>query len=170
MSWQEKAKRLAEGKWIRFSVEQPLIEITFCGEPNEVTKTVQQGDRKGETYTQMSFPVRVDEADRILEPNKSLLRQIVAEDEIESIIGRTVLIKCLDLKSMREWSIRPMGKQADVTRTWKEDDKEQFKEKVAEHQEKEKRKRTRKPKAISEEVMNVEDDQSESQADGEPES
>jgi hypothetical protein len=170
MSWQEKAKKLAEGKWIRFSAEQPLIEITFCGEPNEVTKTVQQGDRKGETYIQMSFPVRVDEADRILEPNKSLLRQIVAEDEIESIIGRTVLIKCLDLKSMREWSIRPMGKQADVTRTWAGEDKDKDKAKFMEGVEQQKKKRTRKPKTMPEEVPNVENDQSENQADGEQES
>jgi len=92
------------------------------------------------------------------------------EDDIESIFGRTLLIKCLDLATFRNWSIRPIGRQADVTRTWTEDDRDKAKFMEGVEQQKEMKKRTRKPKVEPEEVADVQDDQSKNQANGEPES
>jgi hypothetical protein len=118
----------------------------------------------------MSFEVRIDGEDKVLEPNRSLLTQLMDEDDIEPIFGRTLLIKCLDLATFRNWSIRPVGRQVDVTRTWTGEDKDKDKDKFMEGIEQQKKKRTRKPRVAPEEVPNVQDDQSESQADGEQES
>jgi len=170
MSWKEEGRKIAEGKWIRFTAATPSREITFVGEPTQVTKVSQSGPGKGETYKRMSFPVTVDGENKLLEPNISLLNQLMDEDDIEPLLGRTLLIKCLDLEGKRNWAIRPIGRQADVTRTWAEDDKEKDKAKFMEGVEQQKKKRTRKPKVEPEEVADVQDDQSESQADGEPES
>jgi hypothetical protein len=170
MSWQEEGRKLAEGKWVRFTPEKPARTLTFVEEPKKVKKEVQQGERKGEKFEQLSFPVEEDGESRVLEPNRSLLTQLLDEDNIESIVGRTFFIKCLDLTSKRNWSIRPVGKQADVTRTWTGEDKDTDKAKFMEGVEQKKKKRTRKPKVEPEEVADVQDDQSQSQADGEPES
>lgn len=169
MSWKEEGRKLVEGRWIRFTAAQPSRETTFLGEPTKVTKTVQQGERKGEKYVQMSFLVRVDGEEKVLEPNRSLLTQLMDEDDIEPIVGRTLLIKCLDLVAFRNWSIRPIGRQSDVERSWAGDSKEQFKEKVAEHVATEKKKRTRKSKIVLEEVTDGQANEGENEVDGEPE-
>lgn len=80
MAWRDKARKVAAGKWIKFDAQNLMWEIYFKEDPTEVKKTVVQGDRKGEEYSEMSFPVVVDGEDRILEPNKSLLRQLLDED------------------------------------------------------------------------------------------
>lgn len=49
--------------------------------------------------------------------------------EVSPIIGRTLVIKCIDLKTMRQWSIRSVGQQAEVTRTWADEDEPERKKK-----------------------------------------
>ena len=103
--WRGKAKKMMQGKWIRFDAETPAWTLTFEGEPQVVEKTAQTGPNKGEAYEQMSFPVSVDGEPKLLEPNRSLLAYIVDEDTQEDIIGRSFIIKCLDLKGKRQWKM-----------------------------------------------------------------
>lgn len=105
MSWQSKAKKMARGKWVRFDANEPIHTILFTGEPQIVEKTSTIGNRKGEKYEQLSFPVEEDGEDRILEPNMSLLRLLLEEEEEEPIVGRKFKIKCLDVQNKREWKI-----------------------------------------------------------------
>ena len=104
-NWRKKGKKLAQGKWIRFDESSPKWIVTFVGEPTVVEKTAQSGPNAGEKYEVMSFPVEVDGEDKILEPNRSLLLVMMDEDEDEEIIGRTFMIKCLDLKNKRSWKM-----------------------------------------------------------------
>ena len=94
--WVKKGKKIAAGKWLRFDADTPKHVVTFVGEPEVVTKVSQMGPSKGEEYEQLSFPVEEEGDAKILEPNKSLLRLLIEEEEDESIIGRTFEIKCLD--------------------------------------------------------------------------
>lgn len=105
-NWRDKAKRIAAGRWVRFDAQNPQYTVLFIAEPTEVTKTSQQGPSAGEKYKQMSFPVVVDGDERILEPNKSLLTQLIAEDEEEAIIGQELIIKCLNPEKKTQWRIR----------------------------------------------------------------
>ena len=104
-NWRKDAKKLMAGRWVRFDAETPEIIVTFEGEPQIVTKTAQTGNNKGEEYQQLSFPVSVDGEPKLLEPNRSLLAYIVEEDTQEEVIGRTFKIKCLDLKTKRQWKM-----------------------------------------------------------------
>jgi hypothetical protein len=104
-NWRKKAKKLTQGKWIRFDESTPKWIVTFVGEPTVVEKTVQSGPNAGEKYEVMSFPVEVDGEDKILEPNRSLLLVMSDEDEDDEILGKTFLIKCLDLKNKRSWKM-----------------------------------------------------------------
>lgn len=104
-NWRKKAKKLTQGKWIRFDESTPKWVVTFVGEPTVVEKTAQTGPNAGEKYEVMSFPVEVDGEDKILEPNRSLLLVMSDEDEDDEIIGKTFLIKCLDLKNKRSWKM-----------------------------------------------------------------
>ena len=126
--WKAKAKKMMQGKWIRFDAETPAWTVTFEDEPEVVTKTAQTGPNKGETYEQMSFPVSVEGEPKLLEPNRSLLAYIVDEDTQEDIIGRSFIIKCLDLKGKRQWK---MTEGAGDKPNWtgkKQSDKEEEKE------------------------------------------
>lgn len=120
MSWKQEAKKIAAGKWIKFDASNPTHVLEFVGEPVKVQKESKQPGREGEKYFQMSFPVVEEEEDRVLEPNKSLLTQIISEDDMESIMGRTFMIKCLDPGTNRNWMIRPVGSQQTATRQWSE--------------------------------------------------
>lgn len=111
MSWQKTAKEMAKGKWIKFDAESPNHTITFLSEPTVVTKESKIQGKEGETYEVMSFPVEEEGKDRILEPNKSLLRLIVEEDSEESIMGRTFLVKCLDVVRKQQWKIREVASE-----------------------------------------------------------
>jgi hypothetical protein len=154
MSWQDEAKKIAAGKWLRFEAQTPEHVVTFVGEPKKIEKEGTQGDNKGVKYWQMQFPVEVDDEPKFLEPNKSLLNQLLEEDHEESIIGATFRIKCINLTTKREWKVKRLGAQATVSRTWDGEDKE--KEKFMEKAGITKEKRTKKPKAPKEGVA-VED-------------
>ena len=106
MGWTTKAKKIAAGKWVRFDAANPQHVVTFIGEPEEVEKESQQGPTKGEKYKQMSFPVLVDGEEKKLEPNRSLLVQLIEEDEEEAIIGAEFLIKCLNPDKKTQWKLR----------------------------------------------------------------
>ena len=108
--WRKQAKKLMTGKWLKFDAENPAWTVTFQGEPQVVTKTAQQGPNAGEEYQQMSFPVEVNGEPKLLEPNRSLLAYIMDEDSTEDIIGKTFLIKCLDLKGKRQWKMIEQGR------------------------------------------------------------
>jgi len=105
-SWTAKAKKIAAGKWVRFDAANPQMVVTFVGEPEEVEKESQQGPTKGEKYKQMSFPVLVEGEEKRLEPNRSLLVQLIEEDEEEPIIGAAFLIKCLNPDKKTQWKLR----------------------------------------------------------------
>ena len=137
--WRKQAKKLMTGKWLKFDAENPAWTVTFQGEPQVVDKTAQQGPNAGEVYQQMSFPVEVNEEPRLLEPNRSLLAYIMDEDSTEDIMGRTFLIKCLDLKGKRQWKMIEQGRGVAST-SWAGEKKPQ-----AEAEEPEKPKK--KPKA-----------------------
>ena len=103
--WRKQAKKLMAGKWVKFDPENPSHVITFRSEPNVIEKTAQTGPSAGETYQQLSFPVECDGEPKLLEPNRSLLAYIMDEDATEDVIGRTFIIKCMDLKSKRQWKM-----------------------------------------------------------------
>ena len=103
--WRKQAKKLMSGKWVKFDPENPSHVITFQAEPTVIEKTAQTGPSAGETYQQLSFPVECDGEPKLLEPNRSLLAYIMDEDSSEDIIGRTFIIKCMDLKSKRQWKM-----------------------------------------------------------------
>jgi hypothetical protein len=125
MSWQQEAKKIAAGKWIKFDSENIIHIVTFEGEPERKEKISTIKGKEGEKYYQMAFPVTEDGEDRILEPNASLLRQIIAEDEVESIMGRSIMIKLLDPQKKQNWMLRPVGEQKSVTRSWSGDEKKE---------------------------------------------
>lgn len=106
MGWTKEAKKLAAGKWIRFDAANPQHVVTFIGEPSKVEKVSQMGPSKGEVYYQMSFPVLLEGDEKILEPNRSLLTQLIEEDEEQSIIGAEFLIKCLNPEKKTQWKLR----------------------------------------------------------------
>lgn len=106
MGWTKEAKKLAAGKWIKFDAANPQHVVTFIGEPTKVEKVSQMGPSKGEVYYQMSFPVLVEGDEKILEPNRSLLTQLIEEDEEQSIIGAEFLIKCLNPEKKTQWKLR----------------------------------------------------------------
>lgn len=106
MAWTKEAKKLAAGKWIKFDAANPQHVVTFIGEPTKVEKVSQMGPTKGEVYYQMSFPVLVEGDEKILEPNRSLLTQLIEEDEEQSIIGAEFLIKCLNPEKKTQWKLR----------------------------------------------------------------
>ena len=103
--WRKQAKKLMSGKWVKFDPENPSHVITFQTEPNIIEKTAQTGPSAGETYQQLSFPVECDGEPKLLEPNRSLLAYIMDEDSTEDIMGRTFIIKCMDLKTKRQWKM-----------------------------------------------------------------
>lgn len=105
-NWTKSAKKIAAGKWIRFDAQNPQHTLMFVGEPQVVEKVSQMGPNKGEKYSQMSFPVLLDGEEKILEPNRSLLTQLIEEDEEETIIGAELLIKCLNPEKKTQWKIR----------------------------------------------------------------
>ena len=105
-NWTKEAKKVAAGKWIRFDSQQQSHVLTFYAEPTKVTKVSQMGPTKGEEYTQMSFPVLLEGEEKILEPNRSLLTQLIEEDEESPIIGAELLIKCLNPEKKTQWKIR----------------------------------------------------------------
>ena len=105
-NWTKEAKKVAAGKWIKFDSQQPSHVLTFYAEPTKVTKVSQMGPTKGEEYTQMSFPVLLDGEEKVLEPNRSLLTQLIEEDEESPIIGAELLIKCLNPEKKTQWKIR----------------------------------------------------------------
>ena len=105
-NWTKEAKKVAAGKWIKFDSANPSHVLVFYAEPTKVTKISQMGPSKGEEYTQMSFPVLLEGEEKILEPNRSLLTQLIEEDEESPIIGAELLIKCLNPEKKTQWKIR----------------------------------------------------------------
>lgn len=170
-NWREKGKKLSEGKWIRFDAANNVRIITFIGEPEVIEKTVSQGDRKGEKYEVLSFPVEVDGEDKILEPNRSLLKLLMDEDEDESIIGGTYRIKAIDAPTNKTWKINRVADNPLEESTKKkkkpepEDDDDEEKEKAIEKAKakekakfkKEVEKRTKARKAKKEEATEEEE-------------
>ncbi len=177
MSWQDEAKKIAAGKWLRFDAQTPEHVVTFVGEPKKIEKEGTQGDNKGVKYWQMQFPVEVDDEPKFLEPNKSLLNQLLEEDKEESIMGATFRIKCINVTTKREWKVKRLGAQTSVSRTWNgndgnkdedvgDDPASQIIKKMHEDKQKEKfmekagitkEKRAKKPKAPKEDVPVADD-------------
>lgn len=122
-NWTKQAKKVAAGKWIRFDAQNPQYTLLFLGEPQVVEKISQMGPSKGEKYTQMSFPVLCDGDEKILEPNRSLLTQLIEEDEEETIIGAELLIKCLNPEKKTQWKIRRIAGSHEDIQTWKKQKK-----------------------------------------------
>lgn len=120
MSWERDAEGIAEGRWVKFTAGKPDRIIEFVGEPTKVKKESTIKGKEGEIYFMMSFPVLVDDEEKLLEPNKSLLTQLLAENKIEPIVGRSLRIICLDPPTNKNWMIRPVGTQQTATRQWSE--------------------------------------------------
>ena len=107
MGWTKQAKKDAVGKWIKFDEEHPSWTCLFLGDPKIVEKISTMGERKGEAYNAYEFPVEVEGEEKVLSvTQRSLLRQLIEEEEEEPLPGRTLTIKCLDLKTKKEWKIR----------------------------------------------------------------
>lgn len=125
MSWTRQAKKDAVGKWIKFDEEHPSWTMTFTGDPAIVDKVSTMGDRKGEHYNAYEFPVIVDGEEKILSvTQRSLLRQLIEEEEEEPLPGRTLTIKCLDIKTKKEWKIREVKGENNISRDWAAKDKD----------------------------------------------
>lgn len=151
--WRNKAEKLAKGRWIRFSAEEPTHEITFMGEPTEVEKTSTIGERKGEKYKVMSFPVMEDNEEKILEPNNSLLKLLIEEDAEEEIIGGTFMIKCLDLQRKQQWKVkRLVEKSENIKQNWKGESKEAVEEEEEKQEKEDVTKNTQEKKKFMQEV------------------
>ena len=119
MGWTKQAKKDAVGKWLKFDEEHPSWTMLFLGDPQVVEKVSTMGDRKGEKYNAYEFPVEVDGEEKILSvTQRSLLRQLIEEEEEEALPGRTLMIKCLDLKTKKEWKIREVKAEGSLE-TWK---------------------------------------------------
>jgi hypothetical protein len=123
MSWQQEAEGVAEGNWVKFTATKADRILTIVGEPTKKKKESTIQGKKGEFYYQMSFPVEIDGEEKLLEPNKSLLTLLLAEDRIEPIIGRPIRIICNDPETKKSWMIRPVADQRTVTRSWSGDEK-----------------------------------------------
>ena len=144
MSWTKQAKKDAVGKWIKFDEEHPAWTCLFLGDPKIVEKVSTMGERKGEVYNAYEFPVEVEGEEKILSvTQRSLLRQLIEEDEEEPLPGRTLTIKCLDLKTKKEWKIREVKAEGSLE-TWKgkkepkKEEETQEKEETPDTEEKEK--------------------------------
>lgn len=163
MGWTKQAKKDAIGRWIKFDEEHPSWTVTFLADPQIVEKTSTMGDRKGEKYNSYEFPVEADGEEKILSvTQKSLLRQLVEEEEEEPLPGRTLQIKCLDLKTKKEWKIREV-KATGTVQSWagkENDDKD--KEKFMDGVEKKKASRKKKKEAEAENEIDARTDQAES--------
>ena len=119
MGWTRQAKKDAIGKWIKFDEEHPAWTVLFMGDPKIVEKVSTMGERKGEVYNAYEFPVEVEGEEKILSvTQRSLLRQLIEEEEEEPLPGRTLMIKCLDLKTKKEWKIREVKAEGSLE-TWK---------------------------------------------------
>lgn len=119
MGWTKQAKKDAIGKWIKFDEEHPSWTCLFLGDPKIVEKVSTMGERKGEVYNAYEFPVEVEGEEKILSvTQRSLLRQLIEEEEEEPLPGRTLMIKCLDLKTKKEWKIREVKAEGSLE-TWK---------------------------------------------------
>ena len=137
-NWTKSAKKIAAGKWIRFDVQNPQYTLVFVAEPQVVEKISQMGPSKGEKYNQMSFPVLLDGEEKILEPNRSLLTQLIEEEEEETIIGAELLIKCLNPEKKTQWKIRRIAPRNDDIQTWTKQKKPEPEEEEEEVEEKKK--------------------------------
>ena len=119
MSWTKQAKKDAVGKWIKFDEDHSAWTCLFLGDPKIVEKVSTMGERKGEVYNAYEFPVEVEGEEKILSvTQRSLLRQLIEEEEEEPLPGRTLMIKCLDLKTKKEWKIREVKAEGSLE-TWK---------------------------------------------------
>ena len=119
MSWTKQAKKDAVGKWLKFDEDHSAWTMTFLGDPKIVEKVSTMGERKGEVYNAYEFPVEVEGEEKILSvTQRSLLRQLIEEEEEEPLPGRTLMIKCLDLKTKKEWKIREVKAEGSLE-TWK---------------------------------------------------
>ena len=119
MGWTKQAKKDAVGKWIKFDEEHPAWTCLFLGDPKIVEKVSTMGERKGEVYNAYEFPVEVEGEEKILSvTQRSLLRQLIEEEEEEPLPGRTLMIKCLDLKTKKEWKIREVKAEGSLE-SWK---------------------------------------------------
>ena len=137
-NWTKSAKKIAAGKWIRFDVQNPQYTLVFTAEPQVVEKISQMGPSKGEKYNQMSFPVLLDGEEKILEPNRSLLTQLIEEDEEETIIGAELLIKCLNPEKKTQWKIRRTAGSHDDIKIWTKQNKPEPEEEEEEEAEEKK--------------------------------
>ena len=119
MGWTKQAKKDAVGKWIKFDEDHSAWTVLFLGDPKIVEKVSTMGERKGEVYNAYEFPVEVEGEEKILSvTQRSLLRQLIEEEEEEPLPGRTLMIKCLDLKTKKEWKIREVKAEGSLE-TWK---------------------------------------------------
>lgn len=186
-NWTKSAKKIAAGKWIRFDAQNPQYTLMFVGEPQVVEKVSQMGPSKGEKYSQMSFPVLLDGEEKILEPNRSLLTQLIEEDEEETIIGAELLIKVLNPEKKTQWKIRRIAGDHSDIQTWKkqkkpepeeeEEEEERPAKKAQDSQDKEKfmaevKKKTRakakkEPKAESQEAGEIDNGSAEETGEAE---
>lgn len=146
MTWKDRARKISKGKFIKFSAEEPVHILTFIGEPVEREMESTLKGKEGDKYTCFDFPVLEDEEERILGvTQKGLLRQLIEEDDVEPLVGRTLMIKCLDPVKKTNWMIRPIQQQAEVQK-WSEKPADEKKEKFL----KEVKKRTAKKKEAEE--------------------
>lgn len=185
MGWTKQAKKDAVGKWIKFDEEHSSWTVLFLGDPKIVEKVSTMGERKGEVYNAYEFPVEVDGEEKILSvTQRSLLRQLIEEEEEEPLPGRTLMIKCLDLKTKKEWKIREVKAEGSLE-SWKgkkqtkeepepvekkpeDEETEKAKDKAKFMQEVEKRKRApRKPKKETTEIVNDATEKRETEETGE---
>ena len=119
MGWTKQAKKDAVGRWIKFDEDHSAWTVLFLGDPKIVEKVSTMGERKGEVYNAYEFPVEVDGEEKILSvTQRSLLRQLIEEEEEEPLPGRTLMIKCLDLKTKKEWKIREVKAEGSLE-SWK---------------------------------------------------
>jgi hypothetical protein len=91
MSWKDKAKDSLNGHFVKFS-DQAVHKVKFLAEqPPRKFPT-----RDGKEAVSYEFSVEVNSQQKIMSvSSKRLLKKLIAEDDKEPLIGRTLTIKAV---------------------------------------------------------------------------
>lgn len=180
MAWQDKGRKAAMGQFVRVKAERMII-VRFDGEPVEKEGKDFDGNKRMELQFPVTFwdersvalrykegeavqMVRASSGEAKMFPagSAALMRELLAEDEAESIMGRTFIISHTGTARDTAYKFReikvPRQKQAPVVEDEEEEEEEEAeaipgakeqKEAEEKHYEEAAKKRTkpRKPKA-----------------------
>lgn len=105
MTWKDEARESLNGRFIKFS-DGTEYRVKFLAEP-EQRKFLARNGKEAESY---EFPVEVNSQQKIMSvSSKRLMKKLIAEDDKESLIGRTLTIKAVGDGTLRDWVVQGVG-------------------------------------------------------------